>query len=61
MKWLIVLLLAGCATKQGVISVEYTKGCHIAVKAANVESAGKMVENVEFKDCEVNKNEEAEK
>ena len=59
---IIVWLLAGCsAQKKEVISVEYTKGCHISVKAADVESAGKVVENVEFKDCSVTSNEEIEK
>jgi hypothetical protein len=43
----IVWMVTGCALqKKAVITVEYTKGCHIAVKGANVESAGKMVENV---------------
>jgi hypothetical protein len=57
--WIIVLLVVailfftnGCtAMRQAVTTVEYTKGCHIAVKSANQEKARVMLKDISFDDC----------
>jgi hypothetical protein len=61
-KWLLVLLLAGCsAQKQEAYTVELINGCHIKVRVVDSESAGSVSESLDFKDCEVSHAEDVEK
>ena len=58
---MILFFLVGCnVQKKEAYTVDYIKGCSIKVKVATAESAGKMVEQVNFKDCEVSHSEEIE-
>ena len=59
---LFISSMAGCSLqKQEAYSVKLTKGCHIEVRVADSESAGKVAETISLKECEVSHTEDKEK
>jgi hypothetical protein len=48
----ILWILTSCsAMRQAVTTVEYTKGCHIAVMSASQDKARVMLKDISFDDC----------